>query len=70
MATLESTLRGGMFYAFGSTTIGNDVSACKNMCAPSEDYSTVTRDSSWDNTHTFDLFNKGKRLGGELSTLV
>jgi len=70
MATPKSTLGGGMFYAFGSTTVGNGVSACNNLCAPSEDYSTVAKNGSWDNTHTFNPFSKGKRLGGEPNTQV
>jgi hypothetical protein len=40
MAIQESTPRGGMFFAFGSTVIGNGTSTCSDPCTPCGDYST------------------------------
>jgi hypothetical protein len=70
MATLELAPRGGKFFVFDSTTIGNDTSACNNPCALGGDCSTATGNGSWDNTHTSNPFSRGKRLGEEPSTLV
>jgi hypothetical protein len=60
MATQESALKGGKFFASGP--IGPFVTG--------GDYSIVARNSSWDNTRTSNSSNKGERLGGEPSTLV
>jgi len=70
MVILESTPRGGRFFASSLITIGNSASTCNDPCTPGEDYSIVTRNSSWDNAHTSDLFSKGKKLGREQSTLL
>jgi hypothetical protein len=70
MATLESAPRGGRFFTSSSTTVGNGTLACNNPCAPSRDCSIVVGKGSWDNVHTSDPSSKGKRLGGEPSTLV
>jgi hypothetical protein len=69
MAILESTLGGGRFFASGSTVARNSALICSNPYVPGKDCSTVFGNGSWDNAHTSDL-SKGKRLGGELSTLV
>jgi hypothetical protein len=70
MATLESALGGGGFSTSGSTIVGNGTSTCSDSCVPSKDCLTVTGNNFWDNAHTFDPHNRGKRLGGEPSTLV
>jgi len=70
MATPESTPRGGRFFASSSITTRNGASACNESCALGEDYSITTRNSSWDNVHTFDLSSKGKRSGRKPSILV
>jgi hypothetical protein len=57
-------------FASGITTIGNGTSACNDPWAPGRDCSTAVGNGSWDNTHTFDLSNKGKRLGGKPNTFV
>jgi len=41
MTTLESTPRGGKISISSSTATGNDISACNDLCAPSENSSTV-----------------------------
>jgi hypothetical protein len=70
MATPESAPRGGKFFTSSSIIVGNYALTCNNLCAPGEDCSTAVGYSSLDNTHTSDSFNKGKRLGGQPSTLV
>jgi hypothetical protein len=70
MAIQESTLRGGRFFTSGSTVIGNSASTYNNPCTLREDCSIAAGNGSWDNAHTSNLFNRGERLGGELSTLV
>jgi len=70
MATPESTLGGGKFFTSDSTIVRNDVLACNDLCAPIEDYSIVAGNGSWNNTHTSNSSNRGKRLGKEQSTLV
>jgi len=70
MAILELAPRGGRFSTFGSITVGNGASIYNDPCAPSGDYLTTARNSSWDNTHTSDPSSRGKRLGGKPSTLV
>ncbi len=62
MATQTSALGGGRYFAFGSTIIGNDASACSNPCTPNEDCSTAAGNSFWDNAHTFDPSSTGERL--------
>ncbi len=59
-----------MFYASNSTTIGNGALTYNDLCALSDDCSTIVGSGSWDNAHTFDLSNRGKRLDVEPSTLV
>jgi hypothetical protein len=46
MATQESALGGGMFFAFGSTVTGNDALACNDPCAPGRDCSTAAENNS------------------------
>jgi hypothetical protein len=70
MILLESTLGGGRFFASSSTIAGNSASICNNPCAPGGDYSTAVGNGSWDNTHTSDSSNRGKKLGREPNTLV
>jgi hypothetical protein len=70
MILFQSAPRGGRFFASNLTIVGNDTLTCNDPCAPGGDYSTTVGNGSWDNTHTFDLSNKGKRLGREPSTLV
>jgi hypothetical protein len=70
MAPGESAPGGGKFSTSSSTTARNGALACNDPCVPGEDYSTATRNSSWDNAHTSDLSSKGERLGGKPSTLV
>jgi hypothetical protein len=70
MAIQESALGGGRFFASNSTVVGNDASTCSDPCASSEDCSTAIRNSSWDNTHTFDLSSRGERSGRKPSVLV
>jgi hypothetical protein len=70
MVNPESGPRGGKFSAFGSTTVGNSTSTYSDPCTPCGDYSIATKNGSWDNAHTSDLSSRGKRLGGEPSTLV
>ncbi len=70
MVILESTLRGGKFFASGSTTAGNNVSTYNNLYALGRDCLTAARNGSWDNAHTFNPSNRGRRLGGEPNTLV
>jgi hypothetical protein len=70
MVILELAPRGGTFSTSSSITIGNDTSTCNDPCAPSEDYSIAAGNSSWVNAHTSDPSSKGKRLGGERSTLL
>jgi hypothetical protein len=70
MATLKSDPGGGRFSASNSTTVGNGTSACNDLCALGENCSTVVGNGSWDNTHTFNLSSRGKRLSEEPSTLV
>ncbi len=62
MATQESALGGGMFFAFGSTVTGNDALACNDPCAPGEDYLIVVGNGSWDNANTSNPSNRGERL--------
>jgi hypothetical protein len=70
MATQESALGGGRFHASGSTVTKNNTSTYSDSCVPSEDYSTVVGNGSWDNAHTSNLSNWGERLGGKPSILV
>ncbi len=70
MATPKSTPKGGKFFVSNSITAGNDTSAYSDLCALGGDYSTTTRNNSWDNAYTSDPSSRGKRLGGEPSTLV
>ncbi len=66
----ESTPRGGRIFASGSIAAENGASTYNDLCAPSGDYSIATGNGSWDNSHTFDPFSRGERLGEEPSTLV
>jgi hypothetical protein len=70
MATQELALRGGKFFASGSTTVGNHAWACNDPCVPGGDYPTAVGNGSWDNAHTSDRSSRGERLGREPSTLV
>jgi len=70
MDTPESAPRGVRFFTSSSIIAGNYALTCSDSCAPGEDCSTTVGYSSLDNTHTSDSFYKGKRLGGEPSTLV
>jgi hypothetical protein len=70
MVAPESASGDARFSASSSTTAGNDTSTCNNPCSLGGDCSTTARNGSWDNAHTSDPSSKGKRLGGELSTLV
>jgi hypothetical protein len=70
MAILESTLGGGRFFASGSTVARNSALICSNPYVPGKDCSTVFGNGSWDNAHTSDLSNMGKRLGNKSNTLV
>jgi hypothetical protein len=63
MVNPESALGGCRFFAFGSTTAGNGASACKDPYTLGRDCSTAAGNIFWDNAHTFDSFNMGKRLG-------
>jgi len=40
MAIQESALGDDMFFALGSTGVGNGASTCNDPCAPGRDYST------------------------------
>jgi len=46
MATQESALRGGRFFASGSIVIGNGASACNNPCIIGGGYSTTIGNGS------------------------
>jgi hypothetical protein len=46
MATQESALRGGRFFAFGSIAVGNDTLACSGPCTICRACSTVVGNSS------------------------
>jgi len=46
MATLETTPRGGRFFASDSITAGNDTSACNDSCTLGKDYSIAAGNSS------------------------
>ncbi len=59
-----------MFFAFDSTGIGNDVSTCCDLCVLGGDCSTVDKNNSQDNAHTFDLSSRGEKLGEQPITLV
>jgi hypothetical protein len=58
MTILESTPKGGRFYASSLTTTRNDALACNDPCAPGRDCSTAAENNSWDNAHTSNLSNK------------
>jgi hypothetical protein len=70
MAIQELTPRGGRFFVFGSTVVGNGTSACNGLCATGEDFSIAAKNNYWDNAHTFDPSSRGERLGGKPSTLM
>ncbi len=70
MATQESTPKGGRFFTSGSTIVKNGTSACNYPCAPSENYSTAAKNSSWDNAHTSNPSNRDERSGRQPSVLV
>jgi hypothetical protein len=46
MAIPKSTLGGGRFFAFSSTTTGNGILACNNPCVPIRDYSIIVGNDS------------------------
>jgi hypothetical protein len=66
----QSALGGDKLFAFGSTTVRNNMSTCNDLCAQGGDYSTAVGNNYWDNVHTSDPSSRGKRLGGEPSTLM
>jgi hypothetical protein len=70
MVILKSAPRSGKFSTSSSTIVGNGALTCNNSCVPGEDCLTVVGNSSYDNSHTSNSSNKGKRLGGKPSTLV
>ncbi len=70
MATQESIPKSGRFFAFGSTVVRNGTSICSDSCALGKDYLTTTGNGSWNNTHIFDSFSRGERLGRKPSALV
>ncbi len=70
MAILESAPGDGKFFASNSTTIGNGALACNDPCALGGHCSIAVGIDFWDNAHTSDSSNRGKRLGGKLNTLV
>jgi hypothetical protein len=70
MVILKSAPRGGKFSTSSSTIVGNGALICNNLCVPGGDCLTVVGNSSYDNSHTSNSSNKGKRLGGKPSTLV
>jgi hypothetical protein len=46
MAIPELAPGGGMFFAIGSTIVGNGASTCNNLCVPGGDYSTSVGNGS------------------------
>jgi hypothetical protein len=66
MVIQELAPRGARFSTSGSIVAGNDTPVCSDPCAPSEDFSTVAGNGSWDNAHTFDPSNRGERPNKEL----
>jgi hypothetical protein len=70
MVIPESILGGGKFSTLSSTIARNGTLAYNTLCALGEDCSTAARNDFWDNAHTFDPSNRGKRLGEKPSTLV
>ncbi len=67
---LKIILRSGRFFASSITVVGNSDLTYNDLCIPHEDFSTSVGNSSWDNAHTSNPFNKGERLGGEPNILV
>jgi hypothetical protein len=70
MATQESALGGGRFFAFGSIVAGNGTSAGNDLYALGEDCSIAVGNGSWDNAHTSDSSSKGETLNREPNALV
>jgi hypothetical protein len=69
MTTLESALRGGRFFASSLTTVGNSASTCNDPCVQAGT-AQLPMGTVRETKHTSDPSSKGKRLGGEPSTLV
>jgi hypothetical protein len=63
MATQELTLKGGKFSTSNSIVGRNNALAYNDPCTITRGYSTITKNGSYDNAHTFDSFKKGERLG-------
>jgi len=69
MAIQELALKGGKFSTSSSIVDKNDALTYSGPCTITRGYSIVTKNGSYYNAHTSDLFKKGERLGWEPSTL-